>query len=162
MCWWPSSANVLRWREVFTKFYRFSASRFSRKCPFYRRSKHSTPNRTYSITLTSSFFSTSNRTGMFRLFALQFGDKVGNSLFLSGGSCLVFVDLAREVVEHFETRIVVSGRCYLAEGSTLILLLNVFREAVDSEVNRLDSSISKPTYHLEGRLERSRTRKQTF
>jgi len=31
------------------------------KCPFYRRSKHSTPNRTYSITLTSSFFSTSNR-----------------------------------------------------------------------------------------------------
>src|SRR6266851_7341225 len=64
MCWWPSSANVLPWREVFTKFYRFSASRFSRKCPFYRRSKHSTPNRTYSITLTSSFFSTSNRTGM--------------------------------------------------------------------------------------------------
>src|SRR5216683_3978785 len=66
MCWWPSSANVLPWREVFTKFYRFSASRFSRKCPFYRRSKHSTPNRTYSITLTSSFFSTSNRTGMGR------------------------------------------------------------------------------------------------
>src|SRR6266851_1788311 len=68
MCWWPSSANVLPWREVFTKFYRFSASRFSRKCPFYRRSKHSTPNRTYSITLTSSFFSTSNRTGMIRDF----------------------------------------------------------------------------------------------
>src|SRR5438128_1936527 len=32
-------------RRVFTKFYRFSASRVLKKCPFYRCSKHSTPNR---------------------------------------------------------------------------------------------------------------------
>src|SRR6266446_3984488 len=35
-------------RRVFTKFYRFSASRVLKKCPFYRCSKHSTPNRSYS------------------------------------------------------------------------------------------------------------------
>ena len=38
---------------AFTKFYRFSASRFSRKRPFYRHSKHSTPNRSSSIAPTS-------------------------------------------------------------------------------------------------------------
>jgi hypothetical protein len=53
LCWWPSLASVLGWRRVFTKFYRFSASPVLKKCPFYRCSKHSTPNRSYSITLTS-------------------------------------------------------------------------------------------------------------
>ncbi len=48
--------------RVFTKSYRFSASRVLKKCPFYRCSKHSTPNRSYSITLTSSFSSAYNRT----------------------------------------------------------------------------------------------------
>src|SRR4029077_2999497 len=53
LCWWPSLASVLGWRRVFTKFYRFSASPVLKKCPFYECSKHSTPNRSYSIILTS-------------------------------------------------------------------------------------------------------------
>ena len=40
---WPSFANDWNCLPVFTKFYRFSASRFLRKRPFYRHFSHPTP-----------------------------------------------------------------------------------------------------------------------
>ena len=43
-CLSRSFANNSVWSPAFTKFYRFSASRFSKKCPFYRHSKHQNPN----------------------------------------------------------------------------------------------------------------------
>ncbi len=43
-CSSPSSASVWGSKPRFTRFYRFSASRFSRKRPFYRHFKHATQN----------------------------------------------------------------------------------------------------------------------
>ena len=43
----------LGWRLVFTKSYRYSASRFSSKCPFCRPSKTSTPKSNHPYFLTS-------------------------------------------------------------------------------------------------------------
>jgi hypothetical protein len=51
--WWPSSASVSHWTRASTKFYRFSASHFLRKHPFYRHSKHRTPKKNYSIPATN-------------------------------------------------------------------------------------------------------------
>ena len=42
MCWWRSCANGWGWRPACTRFYRFSASRFSRKRPFYAPFRPST------------------------------------------------------------------------------------------------------------------------
>ena len=42
-CSSPSSGNGSGWKRVFTRFYRFSALRNSKKCPFYRHSSHPTP-----------------------------------------------------------------------------------------------------------------------
>ena len=42
-CSSPWSGNASGWKRVFTRFYRFSALRYSKKCPFYRHSSHPTP-----------------------------------------------------------------------------------------------------------------------
>src|SRR5207244_2765059 len=48
-----SSVSASGWRPVFTRFYRFSASRFLKKRPFYRPSKRSTPKPIWSTAATN-------------------------------------------------------------------------------------------------------------
>ena len=52
-CWWRSCANGWDWRPACTRFYRFSASRFSRKRPFYALFRPSTRTRISPKTLTN-------------------------------------------------------------------------------------------------------------
>src|ERR1035437_2916682 len=64
MCWWRSCASGWDWRPACTSFYRFSASRSSRKRPFYAPFMASKRIPILPKTPTNSLSSTFNRTAV--------------------------------------------------------------------------------------------------